>query len=54
MVSVRLRFSKMWPGRKVLAVGESMRGRDLSGVLRQAKNPYVSPWIVFSYPRAFF
>lgn len=31
MVSVRLRFSKMWLGRKVLAVGESMRGRDLPG-----------------------
>lgn len=29
-------------GRKVLAVGESFGGRDLSGVLSQAKTPYVS------------
>lgn len=40
-------------GRKVLAVGESFGGRDLSGVLSQAKNPYVSPQIVCSSPRAF-
>lgn len=45
-VSVSLRFSAMWQGRKkgrkVLAVGESLGERDLSGVLSQAKNPYVS------------
>lgn len=29
-------------GRRVLAVGEIFRGRDLSGVLSPAKNPYVS------------
>lgn len=32
---------KRW-GEKVLAVGEIFRGRDLSGVLSPAKNPYVS------------
>lgn len=29
-------------GRTALAVGESLGARDLSGVLSQAKNPYVS------------
>lgn len=36
------RKKKKKKGRKVLAVGESFGGRDLSGVLSQAKNPYVS------------
>lgn len=45
--SVSLRFSEMRLGRKkgggrLLAVGESFGGSDLSGVLSQAKNPYVS------------
>lgn len=39
--AVSLRISAMWlgrkKGRKVLAVGESFGGRDLSGVLSQAK-----------------
>lgn len=37
-------------GRKVLAVGEHSGGRDLSGVLSQAKNPYVSPQIESALP----
>lgn len=37
-------------GRKVLAVGERFGGRDLSGVLSQAKNPYVSPQIEPAFP----
>lgn len=37
-------------GRKVFAVGESCGGRDLSGVLSQAKNPYVSQQIEPALP----
>lgn len=47
-IRVRLASDSAWcgrgekKGRKVLAVGESFGERDLSGVLSQAKNPYVS------------
>lgn len=56
--SVSLRFSAMWQGRKkkgrkVLAVGESLGERDLSGVLSQAKNPYVSLQIDLLFPQSF-
>lgn len=37
-------------GRKVLNVGESFGGKDLSGVLSQAKNPYVSLQIESALP----
>lgn len=36
--------------RKALAVGESFGGRDLSGVLSPAKNPYVSLQIEAALP----
>ncbi len=47
--------AKMWlggekKGWKVLAVGERCGGRDLSGVLSQAKNPYVSLQIEAALP----
>lgn len=54
--SVSLRFSTTWLGRKMngarkaLAVGESFGGRDLSGVLSPAKNPYVSLQIEAALP----
>lgn len=53
--SVPFRFSEMWLGRikgggRCLLWEEALGGRDLSGVLSQAKNPNVSTQIEPALP----
>lgn len=58
--SVSLRLSEIWLGRikgggRCLLWEEALGGRALSGVLSQAKNPYVSLQVEPALPpRAFF
>lgn len=58
--SLGLRFSEMWLGRakkrgggRCLLWEKALGVRDLSGVLSQAKNPYVSLQIEPALPQSF-